>query len=270
VKTALLFAGLCCAATPCTGQTRSQPRLILSLFGGVAAGGDLWEISRQPLVVPGTELAPLYDTLRLTRRMNPALTLGLSGTVFRTDRLGISADMVFLGLTTEDLCTLVHESAGADPQRRNAQLCSDISSRSVTPTTVGFWVGMAFRPAPRALVSPYLRLQAGIGARSGSLIEMVGSFVEAGGRRERLVIRDASSGRIAPSVGIAAGLMLPLGPGHQLRLELRDQILLLGRAAGPASDQNQLAPPTERFAFHSVGLTAGVDIVLEQRRGRRY
>jgi hypothetical protein len=266
----LLLAGFWGGATSGSGQERAEPRLVLSLFGGVAAGGDLWEVNRQPFLVLGTELAPRYDTLRLGRRMNPAVMLGISGTVFRSAHVGISAEMVFLGLTTEDACTLVHETPGADVQRRNFQLCNSISSQSSTPTTVGFWLGATFRPAPRALVSPYGRLQAGVGAQSGSVIEMIGSFVDGGGRQQRLVIGDPSSGRITPGIGVAAGLMVPLGPGHQLRLELRDQVLFLGRVAGPATIQNPSATPTESFAFHSVGLTAGIDIVLEQRRGRRY
>jgi hypothetical protein len=102
------------------------------------------------------------------------------------------------------------------------------------------------------------------------VIEMVGSFVEGGSREQRLILDDRSSARVSPSAGIAGGLMTALGPGYQIRLELRDQIFLMKRVTGPATLVSQGVPPTETFRFHSVGLIAGFDIVLEHKRGRRY
>jgi hypothetical protein len=43
---------------------------------------------------------------------------------------------------------------------------------------------------------------------------------------------------------------------------------LLERITGPAS--NVAIAPTERFLHHAVGLLVGLDVVLEQKRGRRY
>ena len=264
----VLATALAGAIAPCRAQTSSEPRLILSLFGGVAAGRDIWTVARQPLLVLGTELAPQYDTLRLSRQLHPGLVLGLSGTVFRSARLGLSAEMVFLGLSTEDRCTLVYENP--DASSRNSQLCGNISSSGVTPTTVAFSVGGVVRPLPRVAVSPYLRAQAGIAAQSGSFVAVVGSFVEGGTRLSRIVINDKAGGRVAPTVGAAAGIMVPTGPGNQLRLEMRDQILFPQRVTGPASDLNQATAPTAAFALHSVSLTVALDVVLEQKRGRRY
>lgn len=255
---------------PTAAQTRAEPRLILSLFGGVAAGNDLWEVNRQPLLVLGTELSPLYDTLRISRRLRPGLVLGLSGTLFRSAHLGFSAEIVFLGLSTDDVCRLVHESPGADPLGRNGQICSNIASHSATPTTVGFFVGGVYRAAPRGFLSPYVRVQGGLGSRSGSVVETIGGFVEGGAVRQRVIINDVSKNRVSPTASGAAGLMIPLGPGYQIRLELRDQLLVLNRVTGPADDRNIAIAPTEKFLAHSVGLTAALDIVLEQKRGRRY
>ncbi|MBI4419585.1 MAG: hypothetical protein HY560_02065 [Gemmatimonadetes bacterium] len=253
---------------PCRAQSRAEPRLVLSLFGGVAAGADLWEVNRQPLLVLGTELAPRYDTLRITRRVRPGLALGLSAMLYRSAHAGASAEMVFLGMSTEDVCTLVYENP--DPLRRNAQICSDISQNSASPTTVGFFLGGIYRIAPRGFISPYVRLQAGVGARSGSVVEIIGAFIQGGVPRQRVVINDASGSRLSPSIGAAAGFAIPLAPGYQVHLELRDQLLLFHRVTGPADDRNSAIAPTERFAMHSVGLTAGLDIILEQKRGRRY
>ena len=266
----LVVVALASAPLAAHGQTRSESRLLLSLFGGVSGGRNLWEVNRQPLLVLGTEVAPRYDTLRLSRRMNAGVVLGIAGTVFQSAQVGLSAEMVFLGLSTDDGCTLVYESPGADAARRNAQVCGSISGQSATPNTVAFSVGATFRPVPQALVGPYGRVHAGVGLRSGSVVEMVGSFVEGSVREQRQVINDLSTGRMSPTVGLAGGLMTPLGPGYQIRLELRDQVMFMRRVAGPADGLNQGVAPTEPFMLHSVSLTAGLDIVLEQKRGRRY
>jgi hypothetical protein len=271
VKRALLLALLTTLpGSMLPAQERPESRLVLSLFGGVSGGSPLWEVNRQPLLVLGTELAPRYDTLRLSRRLNAGVVLGLTGTVFRSARVGISGEMLFMGLTTDDGCSLAYEAPGADSSRRNSQLCGDVSARSATPTTVAFSLGAVLRPIPRAAVSPYARFQAGLGLRSGSVTEMVGSFTEGSTRQTRLVINDRSNGRIVPALALAGGLMTPLGPGYQVRLELRDQVLFMRRVSGPADSFNQALAPTEPFVIHSLTLTAGLDIVLEQKRGRRY
>jgi hypothetical protein len=255
-------------AAPTVAQTRAEPRLILSPFFGLGAGGDLWEIPRQPLLILGTEAAPVYDTLHLTRRINPGLMIGISGTVFRSERFGISGEMVFQSLSSEDLCVMVRENP--DATHKNGQICGNISSHSITPSTVGFSLGGIFRPLPRAAVSPYGRVQAGLAVRSGSVIGMVSSFPEGSLQIERVILNDPSSTRLSPTVGFAGGLMIPLGTGYQFRLEIRDQVLMLQRTTGPATIANDSRPTVENSAFHSVGLAAGLDIVLEQKRGRRY
>lgn len=242
--------------------------MVLSMFGGVAGGSHLWDISRQPLIVLGTEASPRFDTLRLGRKIKPGLVLGVSATIFRSAHLGISGEISFLGLSTDDDCTLVFESPGSDPFGRNAQVCGDISSHGASPTTVGFFLGGNYRVAPRAFATPYLRAQVGLGVRSGSTIETVGTYLDAGQPRRRIVILDNGGTRVLPSAGAAVGFMIPLGPGYQARLELRDQVLAMERVSGPA---DALATaPTITNLVHSVALSAAIDIVLEQRRGRRY
>jgi len=249
-------------------QERGESRLILSVIGGVNTGRTLWEINRQPLLVLGTELAPRYDTLRLTRSVGTGIVLGVSATVFQSANVGVSGEIVFLGLATDDQCTMVYENAGADPLSRNDQLCDNIARQSVSPNTVGFFAGAVYRMAPRAFASPYLRAQLGVTTRSGSTLETTGSYVEPAGVRNRSVITDPASFRVLPSLGAAAGVMIPLGPGYQARLELRDQMVLMDQATGPAN--NLTIAPSRRTLMHSLGLTMAVDIVLEQRRGRRY
>jgi hypothetical protein len=45
-------------------------------------------------------------------------------------------------------------------------------------------------------------------------------------------------------------------------------MVLMDQATGPAN--NLAIAPSRRTLMHSLGLTMAVDIVLEQRRGRRY
>ena len=266
----LLTLLLCGGPGPLAAQERSEPRLLMSLFGGVAGGGNLWEIQRQPFLVPGTELTPIYDTLRLTREMNPALMLGISGTVFQSPFFGLALEMTFLGLTTGDRCTMIRENAAFDVTRQNSQVCNDISGRSARPTTVTFALGGTIRPIPRAGLSPYVRFQGGFATRSSDVVEMTGSFATAGGRLERVVVNDPTRGGITPTAAITGGLMVPAGKGYQIRLELRDQMLVMRRVTGTADARQQGNAPTENFLLHSIGLAAGLDIVLEQKRGRRY
>ena len=250
-------------------QERPEPRLLLSAFGGVAGGRHLWAVNRQPLFVLGTELAPRYDTLRLSRDIRPGLVLGFAGTLFPSPSLGITAEIVFLGLSTDDHCAMTFQNTGADPLGRNATLCSDIDAHSVSPTTVGFYAGATYRAFSRGFASPYLRAEVGIATRSGSTVETEGAYLDAGSVvRRRAVIVDPSGTAPVPSAGFAFGVMVPIAAGYQARLELRDHLILMRRVAGVA-DALAIAP-TSTVLVHSVALTAGVDIVLERKRGRRY
>jgi hypothetical protein len=62
--------------------------------------------------------------------------------------------------------------------------------------------------------------------------------------------------------------MVPFAPGYQVRLEFRDQLLFLRRVSGPADALAEAQ--TERMLVNSFGLALMLDIVLEQKRGRRY
>jgi hypothetical protein len=250
-------------------QQRDEPRLLLSAFAGVAGGRHLWTINRQPLFVLGTEAMPLFDTLRLARHIRPGLVLGFAATLFRTPAFGLSAEIVYLGLSTDDRCELVFENPGADPLSRNASLCGNISGHSVSPTSIAFLVGGTYRAFPRGFASPYLHAELGIGTRSGSTVTTEGAYLDVGAVvRRRAVITDGPGSPPVPSAGAALGVMVPLSAGHLVRLELRDQVLPMKRTTGPASAL--AVAPTSHVLVHSIALLAGLDIVLERRRGRRY
>lgn len=254
---------------PAAAQQRSEPRLVLSAFAGLAGGRHLWSVNRQPLLVLGTEAAPQYDSLLLSRSIRPGLVVGLAGSLFRSPSFGVSAEIVFLGLSTDDHCTLTYENPGADVLGRNAALCRDIDTHSVSPTTVAFLAGATYRAFSRGFASPYVRGQIGIGTRSVSTVETEGAYLDAGTLiRRRAVIADVRSSSPVLSAGAALGVMVPLSAGHLVRLELRDQVLPMKRVTGVASPL--AIAPTSTVLVHSIALTAGLDIVLERSRGRRY
>lgn len=247
------------------GQTRPEPRLMFSLFGGISNGSSLFEVPVQPFFVP--ETAPtLYDTLALRRNITSAPTIGMNATLFGSANFGLTAEIVYLGLRTDDTCEMLF--AYPDPQKKNQQVCDDITARVRTVSNVGVSLGGAYRMSSRGAVSPYARLQGGVGIRSLSIVQMSGRFVTGGTAVDRLVIRDDSKTAVSPMFVGAVGVMFAVASGYQIRAEVRDQLVRLERPTGPADDQARANK--EGFWSHVPSLVFGFDIVLEQKRGRRY
>jgi hypothetical protein len=248
-------------------QERPQPQLLLTIFGGASGGETLYSGLRQPLTLiedPGAT-----DTLDLGRRLSPAIIFGASTTYFPTPHLGLSGEMAFLGLGRDDICRMAH----TDPTPLNAgfnrQMCDDIAGKGGSASTIAFYLGALYRFVPRGGITPYLRAQGGISTRSSSTVEVTGRFVdEMGIVRNRLVIGDPDPSSLDPSASFGLGFMLAFAPGYQARLEFRDHMLFVNRVTGPADDFG--VAPIERTLIHSPGLVLMLDIVLEQKRGRRY
>jgi hypothetical protein len=249
-------------------QTNPEPRLIFSIFGGVAKGPDLYEIPQQPLLLVFT---PEYDTLALRRQTTTAPMVGVNATVYRSSGFGLVAEAAYVGIRIDDNCRMLYERT--DVQRRNYQVCTDITRRVGTVSNVGFTLGGAYRFFARNAVSPYVRLQGGISIQSASLVEMVGTYNEVTQDnrivpRERVVIEDQSTISAHPMFAGAVGVSFALSPGYQIRAEVRDHLMRFQRPTGAAGDQGQV--PIEGFWGHAPALVFGFDIVLERKRGRRY
>jgi hypothetical protein len=171
----------------------------------------------------------------------------------------------------DDTCEILYEHQ--DPQRRNDQVCNDVSQRVLTVSNVGITLGGAYRLWGRNPVSPYARLQGGIGIRSTSIVETVGRYNAVGldgviRPTERTVIRDDSNVAVKPFFVGALGLDFTIGSGYLIRAEIRDQLVLLERPTGPADELARAN--VESFWGHAPALLFGFGIVLEQKRGRRY
>ena len=269
----MVRAWLCALAlgvVPGTGvcaQERPEPQLLLTIFGGVSGGATLYTGLRQPLTL--IEDPAAADTLDLGRRLSSAIVFGASTTYFPTPHLGLSGEIVFLGLGRDDTCTMVYTDPTLASSGYNRQTCDDIAGKSGSASIIAFYAGALYRIAPRGGVKPYLRAQGGIATRNSSTVEVSGRFVdELGVLRNRLVIADPDPGSLDFSAAFGVGFMLAFAPGYQARIEFRDHLLFADRVTGPADFFGQA--PTERTLAHSPGLVLMLDIVLEQKRGRRY
>jgi hypothetical protein len=258
--------------TAATAQQASEPRLLISLFGGLGTGRPLWEINRQPIMVRGTDADPQFDTLRMSRRVNTGLVLGGSGTLFNSPYFGLSAEAVLVSLGTSDDCEVVFERQPQDQIRRNVQMCEFLAGATGSATTVALTLGGVLRAAPHGFASPYLRGEAGVSTRVPTTVEVLAQyFDETNTPRVFTIIVNPRRSNTAPTFGAAAGVMVKLGSAYQARLEVRDQMIFLDKVTGPAQVTSEgPVAPVSRSLTHNFALTVGLDIVLERRRGRRY
>ena len=260
------------AVLPLAAQTAPQPNLVLTLFGGAVGGHALWSVGRQPLCVLATApggftCTAQYDTLELNRDIGASIAVGISGTYFKNPHLGFQGEFYFLGLPFDDRCINV-APYNADADRKNEQLCDDISGASLSTSAIALFGGLIVRASATHWLSPYLRAGVGLVAYSGGTVSLSGRFQQGGTVYSRAVILDSVPKSSAMSAQLGAGITAAFSPGYQLRVEVRDAVVPLGRVTGPANDLAE-APTTQR-TYHHIALTLGLDIVLEKKRGRRY
>ena len=260
-------------ASAAAQQAPTQPTLILSIIGGVSNSSSLWDVERQPLcVLLGRSCSNTYDTLRVTRDITPGIVAGVMGTLYRGPHVGLSLEILYIGLPIDDTCTRVDTvpDPGADPVygSRNAQLCLNISGASLSSSVISVMGGVVIRAASRSAFSPYVRAGVGVTSYSSSTTELAGDFVQGGNVESRAVVVDAHPKSVGLSGQVAAGFTEKLGPGYQFRLEVQDAMIPLQQLTGPANDLARA--PTSTKLFHRLSLRFGLDVVLEQKRGRRY
>ncbi len=263
---ALLIATTATAA-PLTAQEGAQPRLFFTINAGIVFGGNMWTVERQPVAIIG---GVAFDTMRISRQLTPGLAAGLTATLYTSEHLGFSFEAEYLGQVIDDDCRMVFES-DIDPQRRNAQVCETMNQIQTTASTTGFYLGANYRFTPRGAFSPYIRLEGGVSLRNTSVVEASGVFIAADNTlQERVVIQDRSGTRIAPTAGIALGVIIPLSPSYLVSFEVRDHLIQMQRVTGPAGEEVPGIAPTENFYMNAFAVSFGFSIVLEKKRGRRY
>ena len=273
MKSAWSVLTLLTVTTAAAQQAPTQPTLILSIIGGVSNGSALWDVERQPLcVLLGQSCSNTYDTLRVTRDITPGIVAGVMGTLFRGPHVGLSLEILYVGLPIDDTCTRIDTvpDPGADPVygSRNAQLCSNITGAALSSSVISAMGGVVIRAAPRSSLSPYVRAGVGVTVYATSTTELSGDFIQNGNLQSRAVVVDPHPKSIGVSGQIAAGFTEKLGPGYQFRLEVQDAIIPLQQLTGPANELAQA--PMSTKVIHRLSLRFGLDVVLEQKRGRRY
>jgi hypothetical protein len=248
-------------------QRRPEPQLLLTIMGGATTGATLYSGLRQALPLIEDPLS--IDTIELGRRLPPGILLGASATYFPSPNIGLTGEISYIGFDRDDGCALVYVDPSSARVGWNEQTCNNIAAMTGSASTIAFDVGGMYRFFPRGGVKPYLLAHVGLTTRASSTVEVTGSFVDGDGvTRQRLIIQDPSPSSVDPSGVLGVGVMLPFAAGYQARLEFRDRVMFVDRVTGAANALGQA--PTERILIHSVGLVFMLDIVLEQRRGRRY
>lgn len=265
----VLALALVSVTLPLAAQQRPQPQIVVSLYGGYDGGHQLWSVARQTLVYNGSTSNP-PDTVALRRQLGSSLAVGVVFQVFRGPTWGGFAEFAFRPLGFDDTCAPVapfqQDPPGTDVAHRNRTLCDNITSQVQRGSMVGLTLGAIVRAAPRAAITPY--------ARAGATVTYVGARTrevaapQDGTGFSRLVIQDESAEGVTLGVSGAVGLQLALSPGYQLRLEVRDRLVKLQTVAGAANATGNA--PAGQESFHQLAVTIGFDVVLEQRRGRRY
>ena len=256
---------------PAAAQEESQANLVLTILGGTVTGHDLWAVAKQPLGVQ--DGSGRVDTLGLSRTINSGLVLGAAATYFLSPHLGFHAELSYTAMPVDGQCVPVFINPDTmnvtfQDLHRNEQVCGDISGQAATGGAITVFGGVTLRAASRRSLSPYVRANLGVAVLSRSTIEMAGAYVVGSTIGVREVMTDRKPRPASVLVGAAAGFTAALGASYQFRFEVRDLIVSLDRATGPADGLGN-TPRASRY-YHNLALTLGLDVVLEYKRGRRY
>jgi len=288
----VLFAFALVSPLALQAQEGDQTNLVLSIFGGLNTGHSLWSIARQPVCVllgssgtyttcetykTLTDSGNVSDTLAFARDVSTSLVLGAAVSYFPNSHIGFQGQIYYFGLSFDDRCRNAAATYQTDPagENKNEQLCNAFSATGASGSAVSFIGGVTLRAAPHHAISPYIHAGLGLTTYTGGTLSVEGSIVtkgtDANGQPlivSRAVVVDTTPKTMSWTVQLGVGFTGRLSPGYQFRLEVQDAILPLERLIGPANDFGQA--PHESKIYHHFGLTLGLDIVLEHKRGRRY
>jgi opacity protein-like surface antigen len=257
---------LAAAAPSAAAQaTRDQARLMLTVAPGYMFGSDLWEVSGQPLVDAEAGGA-LVDLVTLDREIRPTLGVSFSGAYFPGDHWGFGAEAFLVGLGYRDDCTQTTATGSA----QNAAVCESLKGAERAASAVVLSGNVIYRIRSRQTISPYARAGLGMALSTQSSLRVNGEIRRNDGNVVDVpVYVDETDTRLTPSAALAVGFTAALAPGYQLRWELRDQITGVRVVDGP-TELSPAVPPSSLEFRHILGMTIGLDVVLERRRGRRY
>ena len=265
-----------CLALPARAQTAEQPNLIFTISGGLLTGGSLWSIPRQLAFVQQSGTGDLWDTVSLGRKLRSGFSATLTATYFQSPHLGYSLEAGFFGLESVASCAPIGQFIQtADNQ--NTQACHYVQGQNLRGDAVGLLAGLVYRFTTSG-IQPYIRAAGGGAILGSSYVEAAAPVLVAGGTTSTVYfLADQNHKELTWMVSLGVGVMLPLAPGYQLRVEARELIVPLPYPTGPATDTGSVAnsgalpqPPIAMKVVRVPTLMVGLDVVLERRRGRRY
>ena len=273
MRTFLVCAVLVFPAAPLYGQTRGEPNLILTIYGGASSGHALWDIPRQTLLYHNSS-SNTPDTVALSRRINSSISAGVIATLFQSAHFGTSLEIAFRTLSFDDSCRPVapfQVQGRADTlMHQNEVLCNNINASANSGSVLSFVLGGTLRVPTRGSLSPYFRGAVAVSNTTISTVAVaeVQPADTTGFPVARAVIVDESPRRYSLGLQVGAGLTTALGPGYRFRLEVRDEMISFERN-DTAVNAIGIGDRSSKF-FHHVGLVIGLDVILEQKRVRRY
>jgi hypothetical protein len=270
---ALTALTLVTLAGPAAAQSPEQPQLIIGMTGGFLTGPRLWRLDRQP--VPVTWSGAI-DSVSLQRLFRTGFVVGVGATLYRSPHIGYTVEVAFLGLPTESRCAPLGPYS-YDPVGTNEQTCMTVQGRGISTSATTFQAGMTWRARPHTALQPYLRGMAGVAVLGGSFVTAEGVYA--------LPVLDST---VLPTIHVrslldepkprtltwvatlAAGVSLEVNPGNRVRFEVRDEVIDLPTATGPANPTFPLSAQVGSRIVHLPAFTVSLDLLLERARTRRY
>jgi len=269
----LVAAALAALASRAPAQSPEHPLLIFSMGAGYVTGGGIWRLDRQYASVPPPVTSREIDSVALGRLFRPGFEAGLGVTLFRSPHIGLSAEISFLGISTESRCSPLGPFA-TDARNVNELACVDIQGKLIRTNAAAFQAGATWRPAATARVQPYLRAVGGLALLGGSFVEtgsVVAAPVSGDAPISQVFLAERDRRELTWVATLATGVTLEAAPGYQLRFEVRDIVTRVPTVTGPG-DHTQLQPFAQvgSRTVHLLALTVALDLVLERQRTRRY
>lgn len=246
-------------------QTHDESRLVIGIAAGWIGSTTLWDVANQP-VYSSVELGD-PSIYHLTSTIQSNLTVSGSATYYGGGgHLGLTGEFTYLGLGTTDGCVLTHDDGDAFLEAA----CSDLQGNQTSSSTTAVQGGLVLRPFTRSGVQPYLKGMVGLTFSPESPITTVATtgFI-ADTAYNLTVYTDDSWKEIHPTWTAAIGLSTAPGAGYQIHAEIRDTWTYLSEITGPTAGQGYV-PPHRTVIKGFPSILVGFDVVLEQRRGRRY
>lgn len=256
----LLAAAPAALAAQATGD---QARLVFSVGAGYLGGGDIWRVEGQPIFDGQNRLT---DLANLERRLQSSWAVNIGSTFYRGEHLGLGLDLFLVNLRTVDRCQLTTSSGSAN----TIDACRSIAGATRNALSSEITASATYRFNSRGPVSPYLRANGGFILANVNTVRMSGFYEDLEERIIEIpVYASGGTTRVAPVLGVGAGITVPVSRAYHLRFEGRATTYSLAAVDGPTANSG-LEPEGASKWVTQFSLTAGVDLVLERRRGRRY